>query len=138
MPWLEETGSTAKRVAFGGILDQPVPNRANGHRTLSGYLPFELDDSSSDFLYQINRRRSVEPGGIVINRLSKWFVAQFAGLSVDLSTQAASPLQAEFYARLELDINTAPDQEFPPERTAAIFRELVSLATEIMENGDQP
>lgn len=137
-PWLRETGSDAKRVAFGATLDRRVPDRANGYRTLSAYLPFDLDDSSSDFLYQINRRRSVGPGAVTVNRLSKWSVAQFAGLSVDLSTQAASPLQPEYYARLELDINTAPDQEFPPDQTAPIFERLVSLAIEIMENGDLP
>src|SRR6266540_4674835 len=65
------------RLAFGAVLNSTVPDRPTGYRLLAQYLNnVKIDpDNSSDFHYQINRRRvSKNIAGLLINRLSKWSV----------------------------------------------------------------
>jgi hypothetical protein len=103
----------------------------------------QLDtENSSDFHYQINRRRSSKKiPGLSLNRLSKWAVniAKFSQL-------ALGPIVQEFvisandliFAHAELDINTVPDNQQPisPEQLPIIFSELIELASEIADQGD--
>jgi hypothetical protein len=134
------------RLALGAVLLQPVDTRQEGYRRLSSYLrAVHVDpETSSDFFYQINRRRPSRTGvaNLNINRLSKWssslamrrmIVAGPGGVSI-----AAAQ---EFHAcRLELDINTAPEfpGPLPNEIRAGLLDEFVDLSLEIAREGDIP
>lgn|SRR5574341_33157 len=135
------------RLAFGAVLFAPVESHADGYSRLSAYLPFELDpEHSSDFLYQINRRRASQTGigGLIINRLTRWSVATTGQVHFRLSPRSGESIQQHsppiYACHLELDINTDP--EFEGELSAAqqesVLKELVALGREIAQEGDIP
>jgi len=144
--WLE-TAPSIQRLAFGASLVHPVNGLRDGYNQLSCYLPFNLDEDISDFLYQINRPRkvsSLEIPDFSINRLSKWSVNQ---LSVNiLPTSAFDPSQVaqyitnsnQFAVHLELDISTTAgfSRELSSENLPHLFQELVELGKEIATKGD--
>jgi hypothetical protein len=145
--WFDfDTCPPAQRLAFGAVLLQPVEDRSTGYQQLSRYLPHvEVDpEGSSDFLYQINRRRESTSGinGLEINRLSKWSVATWrpARLSVGPAGIGYSKGQEHFACRLELDINTVPNlqEELTREQMPQVLEELVGLGREIAREGDIP
>lgn len=132
------------RLAFGAILDLPVPNKNTGYNLLIPFLKsVHLDiDNSSDFLYQINRPRMSEKfPEIQINRLSKWSVQNVIISQVEVdSIKNRKPFQRTtdyFFARLELDINTVPGHSvFTSDELKLLFPELLKLANEIISRGD--
>jgi len=145
-PWLA-VSTPITRLAFGGVLVQPIENRRSGYVRIGGYLPsVALDpDGSSDFLYQINRPRPSKTGieSLHINRLTKWSVLLFHRFSVALQKTAITTVglgSGDSACRLEVDINTAPDFEgvLPAEKLPDILQELVDLAREIATKGDIP
>lgn len=133
------------RIAFGAVLTHHEPDRRSGYLRLPDYVPVRIDPASSDFLYQINIPVASGTGidGLQINRLSKWsvaalkyFAARFTGAAV-----AQHPVPEPVFAlRLELDINTSPGFEgpLPRGRLVEIYRELVSLGSEIAAEGILP
>lgn len=142
------TCPSAKRLAFGVVLLQPVENLALGYRQLSAYLPcVELDyEGSSDFLYQINRpvSSSSEVVDLRVNRLSKWSVARQIRMRGEIPigspSVTISPSEESFACRLELDINTTPDFEagLTREQLPVVFQELVNFGKQIAQEGDSP
>ncbi len=139
------------RLAFGAFLSQPVDDHQAGYRLIDRYLPkVTLDpEGISDFLYQINRPRTSRSGvpSLKINRLMKWSVMLFSGLSVTItvgpgSAPATTSNPVVRYAgRLELDINTVPDPtgtELPREVMPSLLQELVELGRQIAAEGDVP
>jgi hypothetical protein len=147
--WFEfDTCLPVQRLAFGVVVLKPVENLPTAYRQLMQYVrSVQLGDldNTSDFLYQINRRRhaTVVPD-LRINRLSRWSEAskQRQTISLPIATvpirQELSPLY--FSCRLELDINTMAEFQGEFERTqlAPIFRELIDFAVEIANHGDIP
>lgn len=139
--WIE-IAPPIQRLAFGAVLNKPVNSSKEGHNWISSYLPFELDEDSSDFLYQINRPRKSASTGIsdlLINRLSKWSVSLLTSFAFELNKPEqyiARPHQ--FFVSLELDINTAPDfsVELTSEQLPQVLQELVELGKEIATKGD--
>jgi hypothetical protein len=142
MRWIE-SAPQIKRLAFGVVLNESVKSSEEGYHSISRYLPsFNLDENSSDFLYQINRpRKSVSAAipELSINRLSRWSVSLLAGFVVDPSkAEQYIARPAHFAVRLELDINTPPDFSgaFTSEQLPQVFQELVELGKEIATKGD--
>ena len=140
--WLE-ISPELKRIAFGTILNHPVDNRTMGYSELSTYLPDVIIDTenSSDFIYQINRRRpSKVIEGLVINRLSKWLVAivEINRISIAPVNDLPNLKDKRYFSRVELDINTIQTYQnvLPKEKYYNIYNELVDLAVEIKEKGD--
>ena len=141
--WIPEVSDVA-RLAFGAVLLLPVTDRVEGYKQLQPYLPdVRLDpEGSSDFSYQINRARdsSSGPGGLKINRLSKWSVAVVQHVTVSLGVGTAERYHGpqKFACRVEVDINTVPSGQsnLPRDRVVDIFGELVSLSREIVSSGD--
>lgn len=131
-----------QRLAFGVVLNKPVNSSKEGYKWISSYLPFSLDEDSSDFLYQINRPRKSASTGIsdlLINRLSKWSVSLLTSFAFDPNKPEQYITKPhQFFVRLELDINTAPDfsVEFTSEQLPQVFQELVELGKEIATKGD--
>lgn len=120
------------RLAFAPTLFLPVDDRASGYRLLDEFLPVEIDaEDSSDFQYQINRRRPSILGDseLMVNRLSKWDVmASSFGVVGSQSVRACSA------CRLTLDINSVP--EFQGALPGEILEEFAELAREICAQGD--
>lgn len=144
-------GPGAVRLAWGTTLLLPVRDRILGYEQLGAYMPsVQIDPQhSSDFLYQINRRRNSQYGG-AINRLSKWSVASIQKLQFQLQIPVmqagsvmgtSSALGPEVYAcRLELDVNTVPEPEMKISREEVLkrFIELSDAGLEIARDGDIP
>jgi len=137
------TCPSAQRLAFGAVLVSPVSDRPAGYKLLSEILPVEIDpEGSSDFLYQINRPRDDVHGfrGLKINRLSKWSVMRRVQSTITLSPSGGQvvPAQMNTACRLELDINTAPDntKDIARDRLDELFAGLVGFGREIAEQGD--
>jgi len=141
--WLA-TSPEIKRLAFGAVLISPVSSRDEGYARVSGYLPFDVNPEARNFIYQINRRRDSRLGvpGLEINRLLKWScmerrTAQFT-ISDTGTTSNDSP--SYFAARLEVDINTAPEypKSLDPKLLADLLSEFIDLGAEVAEKGDIP
>ena len=129
-----------RRLAFGTTLLNPVADRQTGYEILNHYLPdVQVDLSSHDFLYQINRRRpSTVVDNLLLNRLSKWHTQRVQGLVIGADgTLIRQP--DTFACRLELDINSVPSGEtLPSEHLPHLFTELVTLASDLTRDGDTP
>jgi len=145
--WLHLAQSTPLlRIAFGGIAFQTVADKMAVYEHLSAYLPFKLSfeaEDTSDFLYQINRRRKAQAPipNLNINRLTKWSEAYFKVFrQVSVGANLQSVGNPVHFSQVEFDINT--DAEFtdllPSEQLASIYSELTELAQEIATNGDIP
>lgn len=141
--WLERS-PLLQRLAFGAVLDIPTDSRPAGYRQLAQYLPsVQIDpEDSSDFLYQINRRRvsRIMPE-LSVNRLSKWSVATAKFLQVavgDVPGRIEIPSEEYTLVRAELDINTAHEYRgtLPARLLPDLFEELIELGKEISTKGD--
>ena len=133
------------RLAFGSILIQPVQSQEAGLERLDRYIQaVKLDPAlSSDFLYQINRRRAsnLEIEGLAINRIMKWSMSQHQFFLLHpAGRENVTQAPPENFVRLEMDINTIHEfeGEFQREHLAEVFGELVELSAEIAEKGDVP
>ena len=141
-----ENCPNAHRIAFATTLFIPTESRTTGYKLLSKYLStVEIDpENSSDFMYQINRRRSssiVE--GLLINRLTKWHVIQYQStlLSSPPSGQRVYSLEDnEYSVNVDLDINSQQDYKsiLDPNVQALLLEEFVNFSIEISEKGDIP
>lgn len=139
--------SPITRVAFGTVLLLTVADRTDGYKRLGAYMKsVQVDPSSSDFMYQINRPRDVKLGDerIAINRLSKWSVALLARTQLVLQGNtfvvSGAPAPIAHACRLELDISTDAQRSalLPNEKLGELFAQLVNLGAEIAEVGDLP
>lgn len=139
-PWLTLT-QPITRLAFGAVLVNPVPDLLAGHRFISQYLPFDLDESNiSDFFYQINRPRKSKDEQMDINRLTRWSVAQggIISFAIGLNEATRSYSDVQFVCRLELDINTQANRTTPINDELPLFKEMIEYAEEIAQKGDIP
>jgi len=128
------------RLAFGAILIQPTVTHETAYELLKSYLHFDIKlENTSDFLFQINRRRNTTTDipSLLVNRLSKWSAMRFQQAQL-LPVQQIG--QSFYAARLELDINTAVEfeEELPSSKLSEIFQELSELGEEISVKGDIP
>lgn len=146
---VEIVKGSVQRVAFGLILRLPVASREEGYRSLTSYMHnVRIDpETSSDFLYQINRKRTVPVGDSTyrINRLSKWSVIAVVRTSlsavegsavIGIGVRQAS--EAVFASSLELDMSTISESEakISPEHVTILLKTLSEQANEIARNGD--
>lgn len=138
-----------RRLAFAGVLLQPVRTRDEGYELLNSYLRWlDLDPQATDFLYRINRKVPSNSGveGLEINRLMTWSVGRFAilvrsQLIGELAEGAGAQTDREerLACVLELDINTVPeprDRVLPRHALPQIFDELLDRGLEIAARGD--
>jgi hypothetical protein len=144
--WFGNNCPGLDRFAFGAEVRLPVETRVAGYRQLSCYLPFPIDgETSSDFLYQINRRRaSSVRTDVEINRLTKWSVAGGMKLNVPFlpvlpeSSAVVQSSEVGHACRIDLDINSAQGLSEPlrPEQVGRLLEEFVQMASEIVQEGD--
>ena len=104
-----------ERFALGAILLKQPPDEAEVLRHLLRYFPDKGLDSSdtSDFMYQINRRRrSASAPHVLVNRLARWSLEQVHSGNLQISAAAPPSVQmfgSRLTGKLVLDINTAPE-----------------------------
>lgn len=141
---------SVQRAALGVSVLRRAEDLAQGYSEISKYLPFQVDYAdSSDFLYQINRKRpsQILPGTDV-NRLMKWSVVVMGRRILRLTgprlgemrrTDASivKPGDDQVALNLELDINTATNEDSSLEvgKLSELLREFVELAREILAKG---
>jgi hypothetical protein len=128
------------RLALGGVLSHPEGDKRTAYLRLPDYVPVQIDPESSDFLYQINLPTQSRSGieGLVINRLSKWAVAMFKLISLNLPHgQFSQDLTTTISLRSEIDINTAQEYhgELPKARLAQLMDELIEHGRDLVTNG---
>ena len=91
------TITVVPRLAFALGLVREVPDVPTGIRQLSRYLPNVISDpsGSSDFIYQINRRRrSLSVPHAEINRLGKWSVEEIGSITIRMVSGESTVQQA--------------------------------------------
>lgn len=142
--WLR-TNSDVQRLAFGPSLDLFVNDHECGYQRLNSLLTaVEVDPTTSDFRYQINRPRPAEsvPGDMRINRLSNWSVRAWKVVPVTPQGMnlSGAGVTAKYGCHLDLDINTDAEraEDFSQDVLEPLLDELISLAKEITEEGDIP
>lgn len=134
--WLKECDELA-RIAFGATIFLPVDSHEIAYKLLNDYLEsVNLEPDTSDFLYQINRKRPSKTIGdeLMINRLSKWKAIKFNFQINELE------MEELFACLLELDINTVPSEKtiLKKEPLIDLFGELIELGIEVIKKGDIP
>jgi len=145
--WFTLGPPKSNRIVLGAILLNPVETRQEGYLSLEQYLKnsVKLDaEGSSDFTYQINRRRkSAVVPELDINRLTKWFVWTWKSVSIQMQILPKQEIgqdigEEKMACRLDLDINTAQETEgnFNIDIQKKLLIELRSLLEEIAEKGD--
>lgn len=138
----ESIGHKCTRAALGVVARLPVRDRLAGYREVLDRVPslrFEPSDDLSDLIFQINVRRwSTALPNIRINRLMKWGVVIASSFNLN-SFGVPVTTSADSFCRLELDLNTIPDEmySFDPENLSTILNELKTAALEIMEKGER-
>jgi hypothetical protein len=143
--WLQATCPQTKRLALGAVLWLDVTSKEEGYRKMSDYLDFDLNPDSSDFLYQINRKRSSKiVEGLSINRLTRWAIGLRQQVTATIHV-GGGPVESEqgrpaYHCGLELDVNTAPEfgRPLPPERLTDLLEEMQRMSLEIVREGDIP
>ena len=140
--WITK-GVPVYRLAVGARLLLPGPGLYEVYQSLSRHIQgIPLDNvSSPDFVFRINRgRASQNDENIFINRLAAWSIGQ--GQIVTIPTGGGQPNASsiQFALHLELDINTrtTQDDNIPPGLSLVLLGELITLGSEIAQEGDVP
>jgi hypothetical protein len=130
------------RVAFGARLMLPMPDRLTAYSELGKYLNFDIEgEDTSDFLYQINRRRNIRVGSkdVVVNRLCKWssgaiLISRFQLLAGSQTL----PTTNLYFVNLQIDINSAPEFSgiFLYQDILPTLDQFAGLGAEIAREGD--
>lgn len=135
--WLTDTCPPSKRIAFGAVLINELPDKKTGYQMLQSFLPiikFDLDNWS-EFFFQVNKKAISETvDGLEINKLSKWNALRLTRVIFEPTN--AAPI--EFHAcRLELDINTSAENISPFDSilVPAIVAELRQIANRYASEG---
>ena len=144
--FLEQSGISIQRIAYGAIQLLPTESKIASYETLDNLLHnLKIDpEESSDLIYQINRpRKSNVDNDLDLNRLSKWSAIVGRGYLLspshdDEEAQVAQAISSIHACKLELDINTSATRTTPlhSENINKIVVELTELGKEIAENGD--
>ena len=137
-----------KRIAWGLKLIKLAESRDHGFEIAAEYLKnIKIDPSnSSDFLYQINRRRRSKSGvpNLEINRLNNWRVIQRVSGGAKMAAGGAvesHPTKVLLAGcSLTLDVNTSPEYlgPFPSDKLGSVQEELFEAACDITVHGDIP
>ena len=131
-----------KRLAFGAVLMKAESDDLSVYKHIGNLLPQLNLKNVADFGYEISRPRTSNVlGDVDIYRLSRWHLATLTRNISTLDPEEdveTNPLERLFAARLELDINTTPDNAYPltSELLFEAFEELVSMGLEIAREGD--
>lgn len=141
---IDASAPEINRIALGTTVLQPGENKESCYKILSEYLPHvEIDiENSTDFLYQINRPiNSLLESGLVINRLTKWSAARFAGFGIMIGdrSEIVPDAKERFACRLEIDVNTSQyhTEILSKNNLPDIIHELNELCVRIMAEGDR-
>lgn len=119
------------RIAFGLVIQQPEKDHSSAYQSLAKLLPnIKIEQGSREFLYQINIPiKSQNDASIEINRLQNWSASRLSFFSLHNSNSIEL-----FATRLELDINTHPDNSLANlPTTRNLMDELIEEALSIIQ-----
>jgi hypothetical protein len=140
--WFSLTDVPAfRRIAFGCVLIHPEQSRSVAYTKLRDYIPVDLNPNSSDLLFQINlpNVESKVVNGLLLNRLSKWFVGTYslAAPGVGFIGLPNIEVPVPLAMRVELDMNTHPKfiTPMPKDRLVGLFHELIEHGHAIAAEG---
>lgn len=140
--WLKIEQPKIVRLGYGGVLRLEARSRLEALMVLNDLLPkVELDvENTWDFEYAINRRRrSKTLGGMSINRLSRWALAQVIRGTIEVPSDGSQPrimTDTSYACQLTLDVNTIPENRDPLDNIDELAAELFAWGTEIATRGD--
>jgi hypothetical protein len=138
--WLSESCPPIRRLAFIGKIARWTPNMAAANHLLSQLLPsLPIGEDAIDVQYRINRQRhSASCLGLTLNRLSTWTPFRF-DTQLEVMGSPGRSVKSEFFGcMLILDMSTDADKkdELAKDVLVPLWRELVSLGSEIAHRGD--
>jgi hypothetical protein len=148
--WITNGSPPIKRLGFATSLILPATDHAEAYRFLGEWLDpvVQVDPSSSDFLYRVNRKRLSTSGiaDLTINRISIWSAAKFSIAAHVIqpgsieTPQTIQLMPTQYSVMLSLDINSDGEREneLPRSELRQLLEELVRLADEIGTYGDRP
>ena len=140
--WLQKKPlNDVQRIAFGSTVLRCCATLSGCHDVLQAFVPIQEVPAYAleDFLYQTNRwRQSKLVTGLRINRLVKWSVQRVNRMQIDAAAGVGSTSSLVYYARLGLDVNSAPEHAslLLPHRLETLFGELVKLAIRFHSSGE--
>lgn len=141
--WLESTGYSIIRIAFGGAVLQATKGFEDTNRILATYVrSAKIEDRVKDFLLRTNWPTKSKVTGDELNRITSFGAMRILSGQVRMGPENGEvALDDPIYAaRLEIDHSTDATNVTPIERALLIpiFKELISLAHENVESGECP
>ena len=142
--WLSQRPSL-RRLAFGSVLAQDVPNIESGNRALSSLLPLiKIPKNTEELYWGVNRpTKSKIIKGLRVNRLSRWTVtsAQISEFSQSATGLIPTADPTEAHA-LQVEFDISSDAKFSKglgvTKLKALLGEFVMLSQEMARSGDRP
>lgn len=139
--WLLRVQNSVKRVAVGGVLYMKKPSRVDGYKTLQTFLKSVSinPEKSKEFFYQINWPTASEINPeYLINRISKWSVAELKSAIFSGALVPSAMTPNEIAVRLELDLSTPADlnESLKQEELGRYHQELLAFMGDIKINGE--
>lgn len=128
-----------KRIAFGAILIKNVANREQGYKELLPFVPIKFESKDlSEFGLQINihtKSKIIEK--MDINRLTRWSVMRTKSEIFQFSqpTKISKANPDAYSLRLELDMSTQTDNQYPIKNNYKSFLELINFGLVISKEG---
>lgn len=123
------------RIAFGATLLHEESSRDTAYERIADYVPVQLPQGCTDFLFQVNRPTQSSSGvdGLMVNRLTKWNVASLKVQNI----AGMIAISSQFYFRVELDMNTSPSfkAEIPKHKLKDVYQELLRSGMAIAAGG---
>ena len=128
------------RIGVGTNLVCPAEDHRHGYRLLQSRLSnVTLEESATDFVYKINRQRSLvlptTNSPIMVNRLCQWRCVRLDFANDDGNKRVL------FGAEMEPDVNTAPSvnlNQSAADDRSFIVGELFNFASEFSVKGETP
>ena len=139
--WLEQGCPPVQRIAYAPVLIRQMKSIAGANRYLADRLEslqLRDPDHTTDLEFRFNvRKQSDTERSIQINRLVTWSVVEVAAARVAIPPRAgpgdvhvgpSTPV-----CKLQMDLNSAPENTTPLAAPAGLFDELVSIAFELAD-----
>jgi len=142
--WIEGKKFPVTRIAFGAVLLYPVATRVASYEGLRDLLSSVTVDPEvmRELTYRINwPTKSSVVAGLHANRITSWSAVNIVQANLEFAPRPTATASLQGYAiRLEIDNSTDEmrSDPFDQSQVIAIYRELVSFASENAAKGERP
>jgi len=140
--WVETRKVAVTRLAFGAVLLCETTDRKSSYEVLKSLLTSVevVPDRMQELLYRVNW--PTESGlvqGLKVNRVTSWSALEIRLATLEVTgSPHLVPSNVLNVVRLEIDNNTDADRtiSIPQAQIGAVFKELITFASEIARNGE--